>query len=345
MALPGKTDNEKLTNLIGRNYKDQSVWFLNAFWDPLSKEAERIWGYVKKCNELDLEKHEEGNGLDEVRAHKFLESFGETLTVMAMRDSLRKTGAIAQSDRPKLVPLTHYLLFRFNVDWHALVNTSGDNAAEIAEAQRLLNQVISALTESDKQAKLARDAENAAREQEAPFKAAQEEVDKALSDVRSQETARDNKTADLTRKSSEGGVVSQNKAKAELAQHLATDPLPLSKAKITLEAAYKKAEKARAPFDAATKEAEAARATASAAANEASAARTAASNAKRASEQAKQVAEQALEDARCRFQEAEAFLEEIKSRPGCAYGAIWWMDRELHEKKKYLPERKGGISK
>jgi len=129
MALQGANDNEKLTSLITRSYKEQSIWFLNAFWDTFaSKEAERIWSYVDKCISLDLEKRNEGNGLDEVRAHKFLESFGETLTVMALRENLRKTGAIAQSDRPKLVPIIHYLLFRYNCDWHTLVNTKGDNS-------------------------------------------------------------------------------------------------------------------------------------------------------------------------------------------------------------------------
>jgi len=303
MALPGKNDNEKLQALINKPYKEQSTWFLNAFWHQLSDESERLWGYVKKLNELDLEKHEEGCGLDEVRAHKFLESFGETLTVMAMREKLRQTGAISQSDRPKLVPLTHYLLFRFGVDWHTLVNSYGDNAAEINEAQRLLNLVMEAFTEADKQAKIAHDTE-------APFKAAQKEVDTALADVKSQEDAREKKTSELTRRSSEGGVVAQNKAKAELAQHLAEDPLPLRKAKVTLEAALKKADKARAPFEAATK-----------------------------------IAEEALEEARRKLADAENYLEEVKKKPGSSHGTFWWMDRELQEKKKFLPERKGGIKK
>lgn len=68
-------------------------------------------------------------------------------------------------------------------------------------------------------------------------------MDAALRDVKSQEEARDSKTADLTRKSGVGGLVQQNKAKNELAQHMAEDPLPLRRAKITLEAALKKAEK------------------------------------------------------------------------------------------------------
>jgi len=104
--------------------------------------------------------------------------------------------------------------------------------------------------------------------------------------------------------------VAQNKAKAELAQHLAEDPLPLRKAKITLEAALKKAEKARAPFEAATK-----------------------------------LAEDALEEARKKLADAENYLEEVKKKPGSSHGTFWWMDRELQEKKKFLPERKGGIKK
>jgi len=152
-------------------------------------------------------------------------------------------------------------------------------------------------------------------------------VDAALADVKSQEETRDRKSAELKRKSQEGGVVQQNKAKNELAQHLAEDPLPLRRAKITLEAALKKAEKARAPFEAATKVAEAARAEAEAAA--------------RRSENAKMAAEEALAEAQRRLEEAEAYLEEVKAR--LPKGQIWWLERELHEQKKFLPMSKGGV--
>eukprot|EP01102_Stenamoeba_stenopodia_P015884 TRINITY_DN5484_c0_g6_i1.p1 TRINITY_DN5484_c0_g6~~TRINITY_DN5484_c0_g6_i1.p1 ORF type:complete len:343 (+),score=110.21 TRINITY_DN5484_c0_g6_i1:71-1030(+) len=317
MALEGKTDNEKLLSLSARNHKEQAIWFLNAFWDQHQGEAERVWGYVQKFADLDLQNRAAGSGLDELNAHRFLEGIGETLTVVALRDTLRKTGAIAANERPKLFPLTHYLLFRFNVNWKTLVNTKGDNSAEIAEAQRLLDEVTKAFAESDRQAQIARQAEAEARTQEAPFKAAQEELEAAVADVKRQEDDRNRKTEELQQKSSQGSVVQQNKAKAELAQHLAEDPLPLRKAKITLEAARKKAEKARAPFEAATKAAEAARA----------------------------AAEAALDETRARVAEAEAYLEEVKAKPGSPHGAIWWMERELQEQKKYLPTSKGGIAK
>merc|ERR1712137_756580 len=110
----------------------------------------------------------------------------------------------------------------------------------------------------------AKEKEDEARRQEAPFKAAQEEVEAALAEVKKQEDEYQGKIADCQRRSEQGGVVQRNKAKAELAQLQAEDPLPLSRAKITLEAAQKRAEKARAPFEAATKAAEAARAAATA---------------------------------------------------------------------------------
>lgn len=373
--LPGANDHEKLQALVKKTYKEQAIWFLNAFWEEFAQsEAELFWNYVNLSGEIDIQKHDEGCGLDEMQAHVFLEKFDETLTVRALRTKLRETGAIGEKERPKLVPLTHYLLFKYSADWHVLVNASqGDNSKEVAEAQRMLNEVTALFEESNARAAEASAAvleaaqreaeaksreeesraaeaeaiarEQEAREREAPFKAAQEEMTAALEEVRAQEDAYNARTEELKKKSEEGGVVTRNKAKNELAQHLAEDPLPLRKAKITLEAATKRAEKARAPFEAATKEAESARAAATDAAAQATAAAEAAAAARAACEEAKAAADAALQAARDSVAEAEAYLEEIKSRPGCAHGALWWLDRELYEQKKYLPESKGGIRK
>jgi len=296
-----------------------------------------------------------------LNAHRFLESFQDTHTVAELRTKLRETGALPPSAKPKLVPITHFLLFKYNADFRVLVNASqGDNAKEIAEAQRRLDEVSAAFEASDARAreasaafreaetrerealardKEARDTEAEAKAREAPFKAAEQELQAALAELKAQEDAYQAKKQDLERKSNvEGNVVQANKAKNELAQLLAENPLPLRKAKITTEAATKKAEKARAPFDAATKQAEAA-------AQQASSARSAASNARTASEKAKKAAEHALEEAGRLVQEAEEFLAEMRNKPGCAFGAMWWMERELQEKKKYLPESKGGVKK
>jgi hypothetical protein len=51
-----------------------------------------------------------GNELDEFQAHKFLESLGESLTVVEMRERLRKIDL----DFNKRVALIEYLTVRYN---------------------------------------------------------------------------------------------------------------------------------------------------------------------------------------------------------------------------------------
>jgi hypothetical protein len=81
-------EKQKLAQLATRSYKDQAVWFLNAFWDQLHPkgEDEKLWIFVHKAAELDLDRKAEGSELDEFQAHRFLEHFKETMTVQAMRD-------------------------------------------------------------------------------------------------------------------------------------------------------------------------------------------------------------------------------------------------------------------
>ena len=77
-------------NLTHMKYVAQAKYFLNGFWkDGAEPEAENIWKYTQKCMELDPLKGE-GSELDEFQAHKFLEFLGETLTVVALREKLRK---------------------------------------------------------------------------------------------------------------------------------------------------------------------------------------------------------------------------------------------------------------
>jgi hypothetical protein len=301
--------------LSSRTYKEQAIWFLNAFWHKINdSERELIWSYKLKMVELDIQKGEGGFELDEMMAHRFLETFKETLTVREMRDKLREVGV----EKVRYVPLAHYLIFRFNIDWHYFVNASqGDNQEEVAQAQRLLDQVSQALVVVQKTAEASRVAEAESKVAAAAAKTAQQELEAALAELKAQEDAYNNKKLELERKSEEGGIVSKNKAKAELAQHLAEDPLPLRRAKITTEAAVKKAER-----------------TAQAAAQAVSAAAA-----------ARVAAENSLEEAVIKVQEAEDYLQEVKSKPGSAQGALWWIDRELHEQKKYMPVSRGGISK
>eukprot|EP00008_Paramoeba_atlantica_P012328 CAMPEP_0201476408 /NCGR_PEP_ID=MMETSP0151_2-20130828/1606_1 /ASSEMBLY_ACC=CAM_ASM_000257 /TAXON_ID=200890 /ORGANISM="Paramoeba atlantica, Strain 621/1 / CCAP 1560/9" /LENGTH=350 /DNA_ID=CAMNT_0047856757 /DNA_START=88 /DNA_END=1136 /DNA_ORIENTATION=+ len=342
--LEGATDLDKLHSLCKKTHKEQTVWFLNAFWDDFaSQHAEALWVFVEHAVKIDNAK-ETGNELDEMEAHRFLEKADEAHTVLEMRALLRKTGAIGQSERPKAVPLSHYYLFKFHSQsaklFHELVTRGqGDNSKQIEEAQAKLDAVSAAFDEASRAANAAdaslREAQSneaaakkaeaeaiasaeaatirekeakksaetlAVREEE--LRASQAELEAALAELKKQEAAYNAKTESLKKKSEEGGVVSRNKAKNELAQHLAEDPLPLRQAKISSEAAVRKAEKmttaakeARVKADSDAVAASEARAHAEADAKASQAARSAAEQSRAIAEKDKEAADAAVDAA------------------------------------------------
>jgi len=312
-TLSGRTDEEKLAKLGDMVYKDQATWFLNAFWRKFAEaNAEKIWDNVHLMAQLDTAKKAEGNAVDEFMAHHFLEKNGETLTVQKMREQLREVGI----EKIRLVPLIHYLIFKYKADWHFMVNAPQGNQEEIAKAQRMLDEVQAALAEAQQREEQAKKDEAESKRAAKEAHAAKLELDAALQALKEQEDEFNRTTAELTRKSEEGGLVQRNKAKNELAQHLGSDPLPLRRAKITTEAATKKAEKTA----------------------------IAAAEAAERAVHARHAAEEAVEEAVRKVDAAEAYLNEVKNNPG-GEGSVWWLERELHEKKAYLPTSKGGYKK
>eukprot|EP01122_Echinamoeba_exundans_P013663 TRINITY_DN5_c0_g1_i3.p1 TRINITY_DN5_c0_g1~~TRINITY_DN5_c0_g1_i3.p1 ORF type:complete len:298 (+),score=93.82 TRINITY_DN5_c0_g1_i3:51-944(+) len=290
---------DKFREFTSKPYHAQGVAFLNAYWGEVQKDAENIWKWVHMFVELDIQNKDKGSDLDEFNAHRFLEKVQETKTVKELREQLKAIDL----DFNKRMAMIEYCLFRYNKSVSDFVGRpQGDNSAEIAKAQALLEQCQTLLDDAIKKADAARASADAARAAEAEQKA-------ALAEVQSQEDARNKKTEELKVKSEDmnTGVVARNKAKNELAQHLAEDPLPLRKAKITLEAANRKAEKARAAAEA----------------DEAS-------------------ANAALGEAEKKFAEAKSYLDEVSSKGGSGQGSVWWLQRELEEKKKYMPKSKGG---
>jgi len=179
--------------------------------------------------------------------------------------------------------IVEYLLWEYKQSVKSLMDRpqgSGDSS-EIIKAQKLLDEVSAAFADAEKRKKELADAEA--------------ELKRELTALKEQEDSYNKKTKELTAKS-EGSGVSAMRAKNELAQHLAEDPLPLRKAKLSTEAATKKAERARV----------------------------------------KQ--EEAVQECAKRLAEAEAFLKTVMAKAsGPALGTLWWIDRELREKKKYLP--------
>jgi len=134
------------------------------------------------------------------------------------------------------------------------------------------------------------------------------------------------------------GAVKKNKAKNELAQVKSEDPLPLRKAKITQEAALKRAERARQPASDARAAAEAEAKAAHKARDAADAAAVAAAQSLKVAEQAKADLARQVEETKKAVAEAEAVLQELKSRKGTPHGKIWWMERTMRENQKFMPK-------
>jgi len=326
-----------LLELTRKKYSDQAIWYLNGFWKSGAEaEAENIWKFSHGFVSLDTRK-KEGNELDEFWSHKFLESLGETLTVIQLRERLRKIDLDANGK----MSLLEYLMFKYSKAIPEVLNAPQGDPVLIEKAQREFQAVQAALEDVQQQLEQQKKAEDEQRQKlaeqkkrlteqkraEDEVKRAEEEQAAAVHELKSQEDAYQKAVQDLTRKSEHGdSIVAKNKAKQELAQLKQENPLPLRKAKITAEAALRKVEKQR-------KEAEAATAQAAAIAKELE-------EGARQLEKITKKVEQAVRETEEKMREAEAYLQEVKKNGGVANGAIWWMEREIMEAKKYLPQRK-----
>ena len=167
-----------------------------------------------------------------------------------------------------------------------------------------------------------------------PLGAAQNEA--ALEELNLQEKTYNDKCDKLEEIGSDEtlGVVKKNKAKAELAILKSEDPMPLRMAKIHQEAAVRKVTKATVKAGAATAAAETA-------AKLAVEARHASEQAYAEATSAARAAENAIPIAQAAFAEAERILEDVKkNNSGSGEGNLWYIDRELEEKKKFLPKSK-----
>jgi len=353
MSRIAKDQEAKWQEIEARNYAGQSKYMLNGFWDVLEKEAETIWGWCQKFSELDQDKHADGNELDEFWSHKFLESLGETMTVIEMREKFRKIDA----DFNKRMSMVEYIMFRYGFSIPSVLtapqgdNTEGIKRAEamVSAAQTAVDEMTAKLAESTaaaerakKAADSAKQAADAAKETaEASARAAkavadaEAEAKAALAELQAEEKAFEDKKAGLekTKNDMSIGVVKRNKAANELDQLLSEDPLPLRKAKINQSAAVKKCERA-------TKAAEIAKAKADADAAAAEEASQKAAAAEREAVAAEEEAQKSVAEAERKLQEALDCLEAEKHKGGVAQGDIWWMQREITEKKKYLPASK-----
>jgi len=229
-----KVEFLKLTRM---KYAEQAKWYLNGFWlDGAEKDAEAVWNFTQGFIKFD-QKKANGNELDEFWSHKFLESIGETLTIVELREKLKKI----DMDKNGQMGLLEFLAFYFNKTAKQVVEApQGQNAAEIRQASEKLQAVQDALIEQQAALEKTRVAEETVKKAEAELKTAVDELHKQEASYNSQISSLDTKINDPN-----ASTVSKNKAAAELAQLKNEDPLPLRKAKISQEAGLRKVEKDR----------------------------------------------------------------------------------------------------
>jgi len=307
-------------SLAAKPHAAQAKWFLNAFWKDTKGSAEDLWKWVHKFSLLDP-KGCEGCDLDEFLSHKFLEDIGKTCTVMDLRERLKSI----DYDKNKRMCISEFLLYHFQKAPLDLVTAPQGSQEELLKAQRMVDEANDALHVVLQKLDIQKEAVAAAAEAvrvlgiaEKEAKAAEEENKRALAELQAQEKAYHDRIEALEKASNEGGVVARNRAKNDLAQYKAQDPLPLRTAKINQEAAVRKAGRALAAAEDARQEAE---------------------EKKRDAEETARQVEAAVKEAERKRDEALAYLQKVKES-GVGQGQVWWMQREMFEQQKSLPQAK-----
>lgn len=319
--------------VTAKTHTDQGIWWLNAFWaDGAEAYKEDIWTMVHQFIEVqtgDKKRYgkrmveiKEDSDLDEFKSHRILELMGEVLTVLALRKRLKALDI----DNNKRMSITEYLLAKYEKTPDEIVNCAqGDvEPALLAAAQAACDAASNALDTASTEAEAAAQAKQASEDAlaaseaaEASVKAAEAELQASIDEITALEEAKAAKVAKCQAiiDDPNAGVVKKGRANAEKEQTLSEDPLPLRKAKITQAASLRKVTKARKVAEEET-------------AKSAAAAETAA-KAKDDADAAKGAADAALAD-------AMAQLEVIKKKGGSPLGQIWWMERVLQEKQKFM---------
>ena len=321
---------EKFRTITCKPYAEQAKWYLNAFWADIQnsnpEEPEEVWKAVEAFIAVDHKNGKNGNELNEVCAHHFLQKIGRVLTALELRAELRKIDLDANGE----MALVEYLLFQYKRDVAECCNNpqgGGADPAELKAAEEKLNAISKANDELQEKLVAQKALEAASKEAEAKVKAAEDAVREAEAEAKAVEAALqaeqdkyDNECTRLSALSTDEtvGIVKRNMAVQQLAQLKGSDPLPLQKAKITQGAVVRRVAKAREAAEAETAKAVSAR---------------------EAAEEGTRQIELAVADMQKQMKEAEDALKKLKMAAGAPHGAIWWMEREIAEKKKYLPQR------
>mmetsp|Transcript_33867 Transcript_33867/g.95317 ORF Transcript_33867/g.95317 Transcript_33867/m.95317 type:complete len:511 (-) Transcript_33867:101-1633(-) len=192
-----------------KTYVDQAKFFLNAFWEHVEADAEKIWDWTHAFIAVDS-KGKEGNELDEVHMSRFLEKFEEALTAIARRELFEDTDITEN----KHVSLLEYCITKYK----SIIKTEDGQELNVDAFVNQLMDVPEIVSPE--------------------LKKAQQALDAVMKIIHALEA----KKADLKQRSELPGIKGKM-ATNELAQLLAEDPTDLNRALLTAEAALRRARK------------------------------------------------------------------------------------------------------
>jgi hypothetical protein len=139
-----------------RNYAAQAKFWLNAYWPEHSQDAENVWKWTHKFEEVDVTNGKDGHALNEFEAHRFLETLGETLTVVEMRQRLKEVDI----DFDGKISLLDYLTWRFKRSIKELMSRPQGTNEELARAQKALDDVRAEIQKIEEKKKKLEEAAN-----------------------------------------------------------------------------------------------------------------------------------------------------------------------------------------
>jgi hypothetical protein len=101
---------DKIKSVTAMNYRDQAIWYLNAFWSdakPAETEAETVFQLITAFTKEDHVKGKNGCELNPIQAFNVLQKRNQTLTALELKAQLRKVDIDANGE----MALCEYLLF------------------------------------------------------------------------------------------------------------------------------------------------------------------------------------------------------------------------------------------
>lgn len=137
---------EELNEVIRQfTYIQQAGFFLNAYWEEISEQAEALFEYCLNFAEYDTKNGEDGSFLDEGQTAKFLRSQGEDRTAIGFRKLLAEKICLGKNKagKPdKRMSLLEFVLWKFELDVNdCMTRDQGGHSDTIRKGKRRLKEI------------------------------------------------------------------------------------------------------------------------------------------------------------------------------------------------------------